>query len=137
MLALVGAMVVALYLAMFLGPSATPKLGLDLRGGTQVILTATPLHGKKVTQGALDQAVSIIRQRVDAAGVGGAQISTQGNNDIIVSAPGANRDQLAALDQTALLNFRQVMQAGSFSPAPAPTASASTSPPGSATASPS
>ena len=128
MLALVGAVVVVLYLAMFLGPSATPKLGLDLRGGTQVILTATPLHGKKVTQGALDQAVSIIRQRVDAAGVGGAQISTQGNNDIIVSAPGASRDQLAALDQTALLNFRQVYEAGPFSPAPAPSASASASP---------
>src|SRR3954468_14782203 len=135
MLALVGAMVVALYLAMFLGPSATPKLGLDLRGGTQVILTATPLHGKRVTQGALNQAVSIIRQRVDAAGVGGAQISTQGNNDIIVSAPGTTRDQLASLDQTALLNFRQVMQAGSF--APAPPASASPSSSASASASPS
>src|SRR4051794_3024644 len=137
MLALVGAIVVALYLAMFLGPSATPKLGLDLRGGTQVILTATPLHGKRVTQGALNQAVSIIRQRVDAAGVGGAQISTQGNNDIIVSAPGTTRDQLASLDQTALLNFRQVMQAGPYSPAPAPTASASASPSASAKASPS
>src|SRR3954451_7119686 len=139
MLALVGGIVVALYLAMFLGPSATPKLGLDLRGGTQVILTATPLHGKKVTQGALNQAVSIIRQRVDAAGVGGAQISTQGNNDIIVSAPGTTRDQLASLDQTALLNFRQVMQAGPYSPAPAPTgsASASASPSASAKASPS
>src|SRR3954470_6971306 len=135
MLALVGAVVVALYLAMFLGPSATPKLGLDLRGGTQVILTATPLHGKKVTQGALDQAVSIIRQRVDAAGVGGAQISTQGNNDIIVSAPGTTRDQLASLDQTALLKFRQVMQAGPYSPAPVPTASASASPSASPSAS--
>src|SRR4051794_23495295 len=137
MLPLVGAIVVALYLAMFLGPSATPKLGLDLRGGTQVILTATPLHGKKVTQGALNQAVSISRQRVDAAGVGGAQISTQGNNDIIVSAPGTTRDQLASLDQTALLNFRQVMQAGPYSPAPAPTGSASASPSASATATPS
>src|SRR3954454_18259795 len=137
MLALVGGIVVALYLAMFLGPSATPKLGLDLRGGTQVILTATPLHGKKVTQGALDQAVSIIRQRVDAAGVGGAQISTQGHNDIIVSAPGANRDQLAALDQTALPNFRQVFQAGTFAPAPQPSASASPSSTASASPSPS
>ena len=137
MLALVGAVVAALYLAMFLGPSATPKLGLDLRGGTQVILSATPLHGKKVTQGALGQAVSIIRQRVDAAGVGGAQISTQGNNDIIVSAPGASRDQLAALDQTALLNFRQVMQAGAGTPTPTTSGSPSPSASASATASPS
>jgi preprotein translocase subunit SecD len=127
MLALVGVLVAALYLAMFLGPSATPKLGLDLRGGTQVILTATPLHGKSVTQGALDQAVNIIRQRVDAAGVGGASINTQGKSDIIVSAPGASRDQLAALDQTALLNFRQVMASAPFAPAPAPSASASPS----------
>jgi preprotein translocase subunit SecD len=124
-LALVGALLVALYVAMFLGPSATPKLGLDLRGGTQVILTATPLHGKTVTQGALDQAVNIIRQRVDAAGVGGATINTQGKSDIIVSAPGASRDQLAALDQTALLNFRQVMESAPFAPSPAPSGSAS------------
>jgi len=113
-----------LYLALFLGPSATPKLGLDLRGGTQVILTATPLHGHKVTKGSLDQAVNIIRQRVDAAGVGGAEINTQGSNDIIVSAPGAKRDQLAALDQTALLRFRQVMQAGAFAPTATPPVSA-------------
>ena len=127
MLALVGVLVVALYLAMFLGPSATPKLGLDLRGGTQVILSATPLHGKSVTQGALDQAVNIIRQRVDAAGVGGASINTQGKSDIIVSAPGASRDQLAALDQTALLNFRQVLESAPFAPSPAPSATASPS----------
>jgi preprotein translocase subunit SecD len=127
MLAAVGIILAALYLGMFLGPSATPKLGLDLRGGTQVILTATPLHGKTITHGALDQAVSIIRQRVDAAGVGGAAINTQGNNDIIVSAPGASRDQLAALDQTALLNFRQVIAAGAFAPTPAPSASSSAS----------
>jgi preprotein translocase subunit SecD len=127
MLAVIGVVTAALYLAMFLGPSATPKLGLDLRGGTQVILVATPLHGKHVTQGALDQAVAIIRQRVDAAGVGGAQINTQGNNDIIVSAPGASRDQLAALDQTALLRFRQVVAAGAFAPTPVPSASVSAS----------
>jgi preprotein translocase subunit SecD len=127
MLALVGVIVAVLYVAMFLGPSATPKLGLDLRGGTQVILTATPLHGKKITQGALGQAVSIIRQRVDAAGVGGATINTQGSNNIIVSAPGTSRDQLAALDQTALLNFRQVMAAGAFSPTPVPPVTASPS----------
>src|SRR5689334_12934505 len=127
MLALVGVLVVALYLAVFLGPSATPKLGLDLRGGTQVILTATPLKGTKVSSSALDQAVNIIRQRVDAAGVGGATINTQGNNDIIVSAPGTSRDQLSSLDATALLRFRQVMAAGPYSPTPAASSSASAS----------
>ena len=137
MLALVAVIVAALYGAMFLGPSATPKLGLDLQGGTQVILTATPLHGKKITQGALDQAVNIIRQRVDAAGVGGATINTQGNNTIIVSAPGTSRDKVAALDQTALLNFRQVMESGAFAPTPVPSATASASASASASAKPS
>src|SRR5947207_157900 len=130
MLGIVALVLVGLYLGLFLGPSQTPKLGLDLRGGTQVILTATSLTGGAPSKGALDQAVNIIRQRVDAAGVGGAQINTQGNNTIIVSAPGVGRDKLAALDQTALLRFRQVLAVGSGAapqPAPSVTSSASTS----------
>src|SRR3954447_23404251 len=111
MLGIVALVLVGLYLGLFLGPSQTPKLGLDLRGGTQVILTATPLKGTKVTKGALTQAVDIIRARVDGAGVSGATINTQGSNDIIVSAPGISRDRLAALDSTAVLNFRQVLAA--------------------------
>jgi len=127
MLAIVGAILVALYLGLFLGPSATPKLGLDLRGGTQITLKATPIHGSKVTSGALGQAVNIIRQRVDAAGVGGAEINTQGGTNIVVSAPGVGRGRLKALDQTALLRFRQVLGIAPGTPQPAPSASTSTS----------
>src|SRR4051794_12483761 len=127
MLGIVAIVLVALYLGVFLGPSQSPKLGLDLRGGTQVILTATPLNGTKITKGALDQAVSIIRQRVDAAGVGGATINTQGNTNIVVSAPGVSRARLAALDETAALPFRQVLAVANGTPAPA--ASPSASPP--------
>ena len=87
MLAIVAVILVALYLGLFLGPSATPKLGLDLRGGTQITLKATPIHGNKIQSGALGQAVNIIRNRVDAAGVGGAEINTQGGTNIVVSAP--------------------------------------------------
>jgi preprotein translocase subunit SecD len=128
MLGIVGLFLVALYLGLFLGPSQTPKLGLDLRGGTQVILTATPLKGTTVTKGALNQAVSIIRERVDAAGVGGAAINTQGNTNIVVSAPGASRGQLSALDQTALLRFRQVLAVANGVPAPAPSATPTPTP---------
>jgi preprotein translocase subunit SecD len=131
MLALVAGVLVVLYLGLFLGPSATPKLGLDLRGGTQITLKATPIRGSNVTKGALGQAVDIIRQRVDAAGVGGAEINTQGGTNIVVSAPGVGRDRLRALDQTALLRFRQVLGIApgtpqpAASPAPIPTPSAS------------
>ncbi|MDQ1694980.1 MAG: preprotein translocase subunit SecD [Frankiaceae bacterium] len=130
MLAIVGAVVVALYLGLFLGPAQTPKLGLDLRGGTQVVLTATPLAGGKVTKQELSQAVDIIRQRVLGAGVGGATVNTQGNANIVVSAPGANRRQLGALDQTALLNFRLVLgeAAGTGPPVVTTPPSASVSP---------
>src|SRR3954465_7171187 len=124
MLGIIALTLVGLYLGLFLGPSQTPKLGLDLRGGTQVILTATPLKGTKVTQGALDQAVSIIRQRVDAAGVGGATINTQGSTNIVVSAPGVSRSRLAALDETAALQFRQVLAVANRTPAPAASPSA-------------
>ena len=132
MLGLVAVVLVALYLGLFLGPSWTPKLGLDLRGGTQVILNAQPLKGETVSKGALNSAVDIIRQRVDAAGVGGATINTQGSDNIVVSAPGVNGRQLDALDQTALLNFRQVLaqtsgSAGPTTPLPTSSATPSTS----------
>ncbi|MGN6473666.1 MAG: protein translocase subunit SecD [Mycobacteriales bacterium] len=114
--------IVALYLGVFLGPSSTPALGLDLRGGTEVTLTASPLHGKGVSKSALDQAVNIIRQRVDALGVGGAEINTQGGNHIIVSVPGKGHDQVVkTVGQTALLRFRQVLAVGSFSATPVTT----------------
>src|SRR3954471_7058133 len=110
MIGIVIALLVALYVGVFLGPSATPKLGLDLRGGTQVILTAKPIAGSgKVSKDALGQAVDIIRARIDAAGVGGAEINTQGGTNIVVSAPGVGAGRLKALDQTALLRFRQVL----------------------------
>ncbi|HVY09373.1 MAG TPA: protein translocase subunit SecD [Mycobacteriales bacterium] len=120
-------LLVLLYVGLFLGPSPKPVLGLDLRGGTQVTLTAKPLVRHSITKGALDQAVNIIRDRVLGLGVGGADISTQGNNHIIVSVPGKGRDKIVnTVGQTALLRFRQVLQVGPYSPQP--TATATTSP---------
>lgn len=70
------------------GWGLTPKLALDLQGGTQIILAPKVAAGTTVTQEELDQAVSIIRQRVDATGVSESEISTQGNNNIVVAIPG-------------------------------------------------
>jgi preprotein translocase subunit SecD len=88
-----GVLVVALAAALTSGVifgSATvaPKLGLDLQGGTEVILTPALSHGQKVTSDELNQAVSIIRQRVNASGVSEATVSTQGNTNIVVDVPG-------------------------------------------------
>jgi preprotein translocase subunit SecD len=118
-LAVVALALVALYLGLFLGPAQTPALGLDLRGGTQVTLSASPIAGGKVTKTALNQAKNIIQQRVDGLGVGGADVVTQGSNNVVVSIPGkSNGSVVNTVGQTALLRFRQVMASGSGIPAP-------------------
>lgn len=94
--------------------SWSPKLALDLEGGTQIILTPQ-LQGqqKPPTQEQLNQAVSIIRQRVDAAGVSESEVNTQGNSNIVVSIPGKpDRQTLARIEESAKLDFRPVIYVG-------------------------
>jgi preprotein translocase subunit SecD len=90
----------------------TPKLGLDLRGGTQVRLTPKTVSGGEITDSQLGQAVNIIRQRVNGLGVAEAEVSTEGSGNsaaILVSIPGVSQQNIAdVLKQTALLSFRPV-----------------------------
>lgn len=98
----------------------TPKLGLDLEGGTQIILAPQTETGQTVTSEQLTQAVSIIRQRVDASGVSEAQISTQGGQNIVVSIPGIPDDQtLNRIESSAKLEFRAVLAASAAATASA------------------
>ncbi len=90
--------------------SFTPKLALDLQGGTQVILAPLLLDGEAVTTEQLDQAVAIIRQRVDASGVSESQVTTQGDTNIVVSIPGIpDENTLALIKASAKLEFRAVL----------------------------
>jgi preprotein translocase subunit SecD len=126
------------------GTKPTPKLGLDLQGGTSVTLTARLPEGEKgqITKSAMDQAKQIIEDRVNGTGVAEAEVSVQGNRNIVVNIPG---DELKTdLLSTALLRFRPVLQAGQAAPAQqspsgAPTGSPSPSatPSGSSSPSPS
>lgn len=90
----------------------TPKLALDLEGGTQITLSPQLSSGESVTPEQLERAVAIIRQRVDAAGVSEAEINTQGNENIVVSIPGepdeATRERIQS---SAKLEFRPVLAA--------------------------
>jgi len=98
--------------------SFTPKLALDLQGGTQVILSPLLLDGQAVTSEQLDQAVSIIRQRVDASGVSESQVITQGDRNIIVSIPGVpDENTLALIKASAKLEFRAVLVTSAGAPA--------------------
>ena len=85
----------------------SPQLGLDLQGGASVVLEPkTP-----VPHSVLDQAIEIIRNRVDALGVAEPDISRQGSS-IIVQLPGVkNKDRaLEVVGQTAQLLFRPVLE---------------------------
>lgn len=91
--------------------SMTPGLALDLEGGTQIILTPTTSDGSEITDEDVDQAIEIIRQRVDASGVAEAQISRQGGQNIVVSLPGSpSQDTLELVRTSAVLYFRPVIR---------------------------
>ena len=91
--------------------SMTPGLALDLEGGTQIILTPTPSDGSEITDEDVNQAIEIIRQRVDASGVAEAQISRQGGQNIVVSLPGSpSQDTLELVRTSAVLYFRPVIR---------------------------
>ena len=93
----------------------SPQLGLDLQGGASVVLQPR----EQVPQGVLDQAIEIIRNRVDALGVAEPEITRQGES-IIVSLPGVeNRERaLQVVGQTAQLLFRPVIQQLPAEPSP-------------------
>ena len=88
----------------------TPKLALDLQGGTQILLSPKTTDGEAVSGEQVQQALSIIRQRVDASGVSEAEISTMGGDNISVSIPGkADEETLRRIEASARLDFRPVL----------------------------
>jgi preprotein translocase subunit SecD len=143
-LAILGLVVLVLGIWTFWpGLAHTPKLGLDLSGGTQVILTPSANQGgAAVTDDQLKQAVEIIRQRVDGFGVAESEVTTQGSGDqasIIVSIPGVTDSAvLNSLATTAKLDFRPVLLESAGGPTPTttvtPSGTASASPTASASA---
>ncbi|HWR84425.1 MAG TPA: protein translocase subunit SecD [Rhodoglobus sp.] len=94
----------------FDGASWEPKLALDLQGGTQIILGAQLGDDQTVSQDQLNQAVSIIRERVDAAGVSEAEVTTQGDRNVVVAIPGEpDEATLQRIQASAKLEFRPVI----------------------------
>ncbi len=100
----VGIAVIAFFLTIAAG--WTPKLGLDLAGGFE----ATYKPDIAVNSGEMQTIISILQNRIDALGVSGATINSQGGN-VVVQVPGlANRQQLLnTIQQTAELLFRPVL----------------------------
>ncbi|MGD0376295.1 MAG: protein translocase subunit SecD [Streptosporangiaceae bacterium] len=111
-------------------------LGLDLSSGTTVTLKAvTPNSKKEPSQTAMNEARSIILNRVNGAGFTGAEVNQQGPDIITVAVPGKGAQQVESLvGRTALLRFRQVLlvapnlTTSTTSPSATPTPSASATP---------
>jgi len=121
--------------------TVTPGLALDLAGGRQIILQARTIDGSSIDPGDLKQAVEIIRKRVDASGTAEAEITTQGDRNIVVGLPGEpDESTLDLVRKSAQLQFRPVLFVGAPGPStPGPEGvdpSASPEPTPGATASP-
>ena len=114
-LAILAGAFVLLIATVFIQGATSVRLGLDLRGGTSVTLQPRVGTGEtgKVTSEAIDQAVSIIRQRVNSLGVAESEVASQGtgaNRQIVISVPGeSGRRVIELVGQTAELRFRQVL----------------------------
>jgi preprotein translocase subunit SecD len=100
-----------------------PKLGLDLDGGTQLVLKPVLLGNTKVTSEQLTQARDIIVQRVDANGVAGAEVTTRNSEDIVVSVPGKSLDKTTedAIRKSSQMRFRPVLAQAPGTNQPTPT----------------
>jgi preprotein translocase subunit SecD len=103
----------ALGVYVFKQSSWTPSLALDLQGGTQIILEAQTANGAAPTTEQMDQAVTIIRQRIDASGVGESDVTTEGGKNIVVQIPGqADEQTRKRIEASAQLQLRAVLYAG-------------------------
>ena len=123
---LIGIIVIAFaLLGATIASGNTPHLGLDLQGGASVVLQPK----NKVKSGTLDQAIEIIRSRVDALGVAEPEIQRQGNS-IVIQLPGVKNQQhaLQLVGRTAQLLFRPVQGQLPYTTKPGPDQPPITSP---------
>src|SRR5881296_3367870 len=92
-------------------PQKKIALGLDVQGGTSFLIRLMGAD-KEVNKGMLDQAVEVIRKRVDVFGVSEPVISPVGNDRILVQIPGLDTAKIQEvreqLSRVAKLEFRLV-----------------------------
>ncbi|MEU0039732.1 protein translocase subunit SecD [Streptomyces sp. NPDC006333] len=134
-LALILIAIVALTGGMFLSGHSTPRLGIDLAGGTSITLEAKnePGQPNAINKTNMNTAVDIMNRRVNGLGVSEAEVQTQGDRNIIVNIPkGTNSKQAREqVGTTAKLYFRPVLatevSGNAATASPSPSASSSDS----------
>ncbi|MDR0626142.1 MAG: protein translocase subunit SecD [Bifidobacteriaceae bacterium] len=115
-LAVLAGLVIALFGSIGIGTAAgktgfLPRFALDLEGGTQMVLTPQASESNlEVTTAQIDQAIEIIRDRVDSSGVAEAEVARQGDSNIVVSIPGnPSQEDLDLVSRSAKMTFRTVL----------------------------
>ncbi|MEV7992697.1 protein translocase subunit SecD [Streptomyces sp. NPDC086077] len=132
-LALILIALVALTGGMFVSGHTTPRLGIDLAGGTSITLGAVAEGGNEaaINPTNMNTAVEIMERRVNGLGVSEAEVQTQGDRNIIVNIPKGTNSQQAReqVGTTAKLYFRPVLatepSGGTAPQDPSPSASPS------------
>lgn len=107
----VSVLAIVIAFAVFIKPLAsTVKQGLDLQGGTHVVLQAQDTPEAKVDDDALNRSIRIIERRVNELGLTEPVIQRQGRDRIIVELPGVKDPEkaIAMLGRTALLEFKDM-----------------------------
>ncbi|MEU6487740.1 protein translocase subunit SecD [Streptomyces sp. NPDC046887] len=126
-LALILIAMVGLVGGMFWSGHTTPRLGIDLAGGTSITLRAENQPGKPnaINNANMQTAIDIIERRVNGLGVSEAEVQQQGDRHIIVNIPRATDSEKAKkqVGTTAQLYFRPVLAAAGSQPMPEPSAS--------------
>src|SRR3954452_2666656 len=87
------------------------NLGLDLRGGTQIVLEAEDTERVHVDGDVASRTLEVLRRRVDALGVAEPSLQRSGTRRIIVELPGVAdpKEAVEVIGRTAQLEFRPVL----------------------------
>ncbi len=114
-LTFIGITAVLYGLVFFTPGSNTPKLGIDLQGGTRITLTARTVDGSDPTRAQMQQARTIMETRVNGSGVAGAEVQIDGVKNLVITVPG--NEDLSGLTRSAQMNIRPVLTDASGNPA--------------------
>jgi SecD/SecF fusion protein len=103
--------VVVLAGAAFLVFTESIRLGLDLRGGTQIVLEAQDTEERTVNEDTVSRTLEVMRRRVDQLGVSEPTIQESGDRRIIIELPGVSDpdEALEVIGRTAQLTFHPVL----------------------------
>ncbi|MFK3731560.1 protein translocase subunit SecD [Streptomyces sp. NPDC088090] len=97
-------------LALWTALTTSPRLGLDLRGGTRIVLETRDAPGLRADAEATDRALEVLRKRVDGLGVAEPSLARSGENRIVVELPGLRdpREAAEVIGRTAQLTVHAV-----------------------------